>query len=218
MTDGARASKQAEEIVQLFATPFALSGEPIHVGANIGIAISRTHGTRAEELLANADLALQSAKSAFGSGYQFFKPSLRRAVMARRTYEAELRQALKHSQFELFYQPQVRLADRKLIGAEALLRWRHPERGLLVPSDFLAVLESSALAAAGRRLGPQDRVCAGGSLAAHGRARFSHERELVRGAVQQRRSADPRRAGAAAQRPARRRAGARDHREHHAAA
>ncbi len=118
-----------------------------HLGVNVGIAICPTHGTRAEELLANADLALQSAKSAVGSGFEFFKPSLRRAVIARRTYEAELRQSLEHSQFELYYQPQVRLADRTLIGAEALLRWRHPERGLLTPGDFLPVLESSPLAA-----------------------------------------------------------------------
>jgi len=145
--DHAQASKHAEDIMQLFATPFAISGESVHVGVNVGIAVCPAHGTRAEELLANADLALQNAKTALGSGYQFFKPSLRRAVIARRTYEAELRQALEKSQFELFYQPQVRLADRKLTGAEALLRWRHPERGLLTPGDFLSVLESSTLAA-----------------------------------------------------------------------
>ncbi len=144
--DRAQASKHADDIIQLLATPFAIGGELIHVGANIGIASCPAHGTRAEELLANADLALQSAKTALGSGYQFFKPSLRRAVIARRTYEVELRRALETSQFELFYQPQVRLADRKLIGAEALLRWRHPERGLLTPGDFLPVLESSTLA------------------------------------------------------------------------
>jgi diguanylate cyclase (GGDEF)-like protein/PAS domain S-box-containing protein len=146
LTDRMRAAKCAEEVMQLFAPPLALCGESIHVGINIGIAMSPAHGTRAEELLANADLALQN-KKALGSGYQFFTPSLRRAIIARRTYEAELRQALEGSQFELFYQPQVRLADRKLIGAEALLRWRHPERGLLMPSDFLAVLEGSQLAA-----------------------------------------------------------------------
>jgi len=147
LTDRARAAKHAEVVMQLFAPPIALSGESIHVGINIGLAMCPAHGNRAEELFANADLALQNAKKAHGSGYQFFRPSMRRAIIARRTYEAELRQALKTSQFELFYQPQVRLADRKLIGAEALLRWRHPERGLLLPSDFLSVVESSPLAA-----------------------------------------------------------------------
>jgi diguanylate cyclase (GGDEF)-like protein/PAS domain S-box-containing protein len=147
VADPTRASRHADEVMQLFAAPFAVSEESIHVGANLGVAICPAHGTRAEELLANADLALQSAKSVLGSGYRLFKPSLRRAVIARRTYEAELKRALETSQFELFYQPQVRLADRKLVGAEALLRWRHPQRGLLTPADFLAVLESAPLAA-----------------------------------------------------------------------
>jgi diguanylate cyclase (GGDEF)-like protein/PAS domain S-box-containing protein len=147
VTDRTQASQHADEIIQLFTTPFALSGESIHVGVNIGIAMCPEHGTRAEELLANVDLALQSSKTARTGGYKFFKPSLRRAVMARRTYETELRHALEKSQFELFYQPLVQLADRKLIGAEALLRWRHPRRGLLTPNDFLSVLEASALAA-----------------------------------------------------------------------
>ena len=148
VTDRARAAEHADDIMTLFATPFALSGESVHVGVNIGIAICPAHGTRAEELMANVDLALQRAKVAHTPGYRFFKPSLRRAMIARRTYEAELRQALETSQFELFYQPLVRLADRSLIGAEALLRWRHPKRGMLLPADFLSVLEASALAGA----------------------------------------------------------------------
>jgi diguanylate cyclase (GGDEF)-like protein/PAS domain S-box-containing protein len=148
LTDRAHATKHAEEITRLFSRPFALSGESVHVGVNVGIALCPAHGSRAEELLANADLALQNAKTVLGSGFQFFKPSLRRAVIARRTYDAELRQALKCSQFELFYQPQVRLSDRKLTGAEALLRWHHPQRGLLLPADFLQVLEASPLAVA----------------------------------------------------------------------
>ncbi len=147
LTDATRASKHADEIMQQFSAPLGLDGESIHVGINIGLAICPTHGSRAEDLLANADLALQNAKEVSGRGYQFFKPSLRRAVIARRTLETELHQALKSSQFELFYQPQVRLADRKLVGAEALLRWRHPQRGLLTPGDFLSVLESSPIAA-----------------------------------------------------------------------
>src|SRR5262249_4529773 len=82
-----------------------------------------------------------------GSGHQFYKPSLRQAVMARRNCEAELRKALSENQFELYYQPQVRLSDRAVIGAEALLRWRHPERGLLTPAVFLCVLAARPAAA-----------------------------------------------------------------------
>ncbi len=146
VTDRTRACQHAKDIMQLFATPFAISGELVHVGVNIGMAICPEHGTRAEELLANADLALQSSRATRTAGYKFFKPSLRRAIIARRTYEAELRQALEKSQFELFYQPLIRLADRQLLGAEALIRWHHPRRGLLLPGDFLPALEASAFA------------------------------------------------------------------------
>jgi diguanylate cyclase (GGDEF)-like protein/PAS domain S-box-containing protein len=147
LTEASRATKHADDILQLFTTPFAVNGNAVHVGVNVGLAVCPAHGTGAEELLANADLALQRAKSMPGSGHQLFTPGLRRAVIARRSCEAELRRALPEQQFELFYQPQVRLADRSLTGAEALLRWRHPVRGLLTPGDFLPVLEASALAA-----------------------------------------------------------------------
>jgi diguanylate cyclase (GGDEF)-like protein/PAS domain S-box-containing protein len=147
-TDRVAAARHANEVLQLFTTPFALSGEAVHVGMNVGVAICPSHGHRVEELLANADLALQRSKATRSSGQQFYAPNLRHAVVARRSMEGELRQALAQSQFELFYQPQVRLADRSLVGAEALLRWRHPERGLLAPGDFLSVLEASPFAAA----------------------------------------------------------------------
>jgi diguanylate cyclase (GGDEF)-like protein/PAS domain S-box-containing protein len=147
LTQTSRATQHADDILQLFTTPFAAGGDSVHVGVNMGIAIYPAHGTGAEELLANADLALQRAKSIPGNGHQVFTPGLRRAVIARRHYEAELRRALSEQQFELFYQPQIRMADRSVIGAEALLRWHHPERGLLTPADFLPMLEASPLAA-----------------------------------------------------------------------
>jgi len=147
MTDRGEASKHAEDLRQLLQTPYLLEGETVHLGVNIGIAICPTHGTGTEELLSNADLALQRAKSTLGSSHQFFTPNLRRAAMVRRGLESELRRALSQSQFELFYQPQVRLTDHAITGAEALLRWRHPERGLLTPGDFFSVLECSRLAA-----------------------------------------------------------------------
>jgi len=147
LTETSRAAEHADDILQLFTTPFAAGGNSVHVGVNVGIAVCPTHGTGAEELLANADLALQRAKTMLGSGHQFFTPGLRRAVIARRNCETELKKALSEQQFELFYQPQIRLADRSVIGAEALLRWRHPARGLLTPADFLSVLEANPLAA-----------------------------------------------------------------------
>lgn len=146
LADRAGAANLAENLLRLFATPFSIEGEAVHVGANIGVAIFPTHGSDAEEICANADLALERTKAQPGSGHQFYKPSLRQAVMVRRSCESELRRALSEAQFEVHYQPQVQLADRRIIGAEALLRWRHPERGLLAPDMFLSVLEASPLA------------------------------------------------------------------------
>lgn len=146
-TDRGHAAAQADEIRQALQPPYALEGEAVHVGVHIGIAICPAHGTGAEELLSNANLALQRAKTSIGSAHQFYTPNLRRAATMRRSLEAELRQALCQSQFELFYQPQIRMSDRSIVGAEALLRWNHPQRGLLAPGEFISVLESSHLAA-----------------------------------------------------------------------
>jgi predicted signal transduction protein with EAL and GGDEF domain len=146
LADRVSAARTADDLLRLFAAPFVVDGQPLHVGANIGIAMFPAHGTDSEEICANTNLALQRAKATPGSGCQFYKPSLRQAVMARRSCEAELRKALSEEQFELHYQPQVRLSDRGVTGAEALLRWRHPERGLLAPNAFLSVLEGSPLA------------------------------------------------------------------------
>lgn len=148
LVERARISKQASELVQLLSTPFAINGEAVQVGVNLGIAVCPTHGTRPGEVFANADLALQRSKATRTTGHQLYMPSLRQAVIARRTLENELRLAFENEEFELFYQPQVSLADRTLIGAEALLRWRHPKRGLLGPAEFISVLDSSPHAAA----------------------------------------------------------------------
>jgi diguanylate cyclase (GGDEF)-like protein len=147
LVERTRVSTYANDLVQLLTTPFAINGEAVHVGANLGIAVCPTHGTRAEEVFANADLALQRSKATRTTGHQIYMPSLRQAVIARRTLENELRLAFENDEFELFYQPQVSLADRTLIGAEALLRWRHPKRGLLGPAEFISVLDSSPHAA-----------------------------------------------------------------------
>ncbi|MDH4981896.1 EAL domain-containing protein [Hyphomicrobium sp. D-2] len=141
------ASNKAENLLSLFDLPFLVDAEVVYLGVNIGIARCPDDGTNAEELTANANLALERAKATRRRGYEFFKPEMRQVVIARRTIESELRQALAASQFELFYQPQVILNDASIIGAEALLRWRHPTRGLLAPGAFLSHLEKGPLAA-----------------------------------------------------------------------
>jgi EAL domain-containing protein (putative c-di-GMP-specific phosphodiesterase class I) len=116
------------------------------VSACVGIASYPADADGAEELLANADLALYQAKADGPLTHRFFVHSLREAVIERRILEAELRDAFAAGQLELFYQPQIDLLTRRVLGAEALLRWRHPARGLLLPADFIDVLETSAIA------------------------------------------------------------------------
>jgi diguanylate cyclase (GGDEF)-like protein/PAS domain S-box-containing protein len=152
--DPAVATEMCRQLIDAFRAAFVWEDQEIYLGLSIGIAIGPADGTSTEELLSNADLALYQAKaeercysSGPESGYSRFRPSFRDAAQVRRTCEQELRQAISQSELELFYQPQVRLEDRRIIGAEALLRWHHPERGLLSPGAFLHVLERSTFAA-----------------------------------------------------------------------
>jgi diguanylate cyclase (GGDEF)-like protein/PAS domain S-box-containing protein len=147
-TSEAAAAQLAAELIDVFDAPFVVGEEAVHLGVNIGVSMFPAHGIDAEALAANANIALERAKAAGRKGFALFTPRMRQVVVARRTVESELRRALALSQFELHYQPQVRLADRAVIGAEALLRWRHPVRGMLSPAAFLAVLEAGPLAPA----------------------------------------------------------------------
>lgn len=135
-------------MINAFRAPFSTADEDqdLYVGLSIGVAISPLHGTTADQLLANADLALYQAKTEGMYGYRLFQPSMRQAVIARGSCEAELRRAVRQGELELYYQPKTLLADGAMVGAEALLRWHHPERGLLAPKAFIDVLEHSALA------------------------------------------------------------------------
>ncbi|HEY2228364.1 MAG TPA: GGDEF domain-containing phosphodiesterase [Xanthobacteraceae bacterium] len=117
--------------------PFVINDQLVHLGASAGVAIAPRDGADVEELIANADLALYQAKSAGGRSLRFFMPVLRAQAQARRSLGLELRRALAESEFEVFFQPQIRLADNAVVGAEALLRWRHPQRGVLAPGAFI---------------------------------------------------------------------------------
>jgi EAL domain-containing protein (putative c-di-GMP-specific phosphodiesterase class I) len=146
--DALRSSAVAEAVTATISLPLQVSGHDIRIAASCGVAISPAHGQDAEELMGNADLALYHAKSN-GSGRTFlFTPSLRREAIERRRVDAELHRAVEDNQFELFYQPQVRITDGEVVGAEALIRWKHPERGYLTPAHFLASLDGGPLAGA----------------------------------------------------------------------
>lgn len=127
--------------------PIILDGQEIHIAASCGVALAPLHTRNPIELLGNADLALFRAKTKGRGRCCVFEPSLRMEAAARRLYGMEIHRAVKEGEFLLVYQPQVRLDDGSLTGAEALIRWRHPERGLLAPAAFLPALERGPLAA-----------------------------------------------------------------------
>ena len=133
-------------IYAALAKPFTVLEQIVAVAGNLGIALAPDHGGTAKELLAAADLALHDARRVAPGVTRVYSPRLKQALQERQTLLAELREAIDGGQFELFFQPQLRLADRTIIGAEALLRWRHPGRGLLGPAAFLDELEKSPMA------------------------------------------------------------------------
>ncbi|MEZ5785894.1 MAG: EAL domain-containing protein [Xanthobacteraceae bacterium] len=140
------ASRLCQAMIDAFRGPFSTVEQDLYIGLSIGVALSPNHGTTAEQLLANADLALYQAKADGLYGYSIFQPGLRQSVVARQNCERELREAVRQGELELFYQPKTRLADGAIVGAEALLRWHHPQHGLLAPKAFIDVLDRSALA------------------------------------------------------------------------
>ena len=138
----------ADRLVARLGEPFEIGAAICHLGASVGV-MKRSGGsptTEASDVLKGAMLALQQAKLAGGRRAAPFQPRLGRQAEERRRLAEELRRALTRHEFELHFQPQVDLADGRVFGAEALLRWWHPERGLLSPAAFLAVLETSAMA------------------------------------------------------------------------
>lgn len=145
--DEVRAGTIADAVIQAIVQPIVVEGESVSVGASVGIAVHSGAGFGTDELLSQADLALYEAKNDGRHCHRAFTPFLRQAVDRARAYDTELRRAHDQGEFELFYQPQVRLADGALMGAEALLRWRHPRDGLLSPAAFMAGLENRPISA-----------------------------------------------------------------------
>jgi EAL domain-containing protein (putative c-di-GMP-specific phosphodiesterase class I) len=139
-------SEIISEVLASLSQPFVVGEHVLPLGASAGIAMAPMHGSDFDELLSNADLALYLAKKSGGRLYRYFTPSLRVSAQSRRALARELHQAFANGEFELYYQPQIRLADGAVMGVEALLRWQHPERGLLEPHAFHEVLSDTALA------------------------------------------------------------------------
>ncbi len=139
------AAKVAEKLLQALATPFEFDGHRLHVQASIGISLYPDDGQDTETLLKNADNAMYRAKEAGRSNYQLFTRAMTVRAQERLNLEGALRQALERGEFELRYQPFVELKRRRVVGAEALLRWRVAGRGLVPPAEFIPVAEESGL-------------------------------------------------------------------------
>ena len=135
----------ADKLLALLNEPFSVRGGEVHSGASIGIAVYGPDGPDAETLLAHADVALYRVKAEGRGTYRFFTKSMDTEVRARVEMVGELREALQKSQFFLAYQPQVDVETGRLIGYEALVRWQHPTRGVLLPVEFIKTAEKSAL-------------------------------------------------------------------------
>ncbi len=142
---GADALLVAERIRSLLEQPFFINGQEIFTTASIGIATSDERYRRPQDILRDADLAMYEAKRAGGNQAVVFDSSMYRQAVTTLRIETDLRRALERDEFELFFQPIVRLDDETLTGFEALIRWRHPGLGLLPPSRFLGVAEETGL-------------------------------------------------------------------------
>lgn len=147
LTDARQAQQFAESLIGSLSQAIAVDGYEVRVTASCGVAVTPQHGHEAVALIGSADLALFQAKRLGGAQSFVFVQALRMEAVARHLYGLELHRAVQAGEFVLFYQPQVRLSDGALVGAEALIRWWHPQRGLLSPAAFLPALEQGPLAA-----------------------------------------------------------------------
>jgi diguanylate cyclase (GGDEF)-like protein len=135
----------ADKILSVIAQPFMLHGHEVSTTASIGIALCPQDADDYDELLKNADSAMYHAKSKGRGNYQFYSPDLNAAAIERLDMENSLRHALEQDQLELYYHPQVEISSGQIVGAEALLRWWHPKKGLIPPSEFIPLAEHTGL-------------------------------------------------------------------------
>ena len=140
-----QAAEVAEAILSCLARPVTMQGLQVTVTGSLGIALGTVEGGTPEQLLRDADLAMYRAKELGKNRWQMFDPSLHARVQMRMAAAIDLRHALERAELLAYYQPKVHLRTREMLGFEALLRWRHPQRGLLLPAEFISVAEETGL-------------------------------------------------------------------------
>jgi diguanylate cyclase (GGDEF)-like protein/PAS domain S-box-containing protein len=145
LTHSDAAALVAHKVLESLQDPFLIEGHELHVGASVGISIYPTDGRDVPTLMRAADTAMYHAKQKGRGSVEYFTPALSRAVQHRLTLATQLRQALARGELYLEYQPQVDLQAERVYGAEALVRWRHPDNGLVPPADFIPIAEETGM-------------------------------------------------------------------------
>ncbi|PTQ78014.1 putative bifunctional diguanylate cyclase/phosphodiesterase [Nitrosomonas ureae] len=140
-----KASLVAQKILDILISPINLNKKEMHIGCSIGIALSPEDGINADELLKNSDTAMYHAKESGRNNYQFFTPKMNQLIAERGELVTELHNALKRDELLLHFQPVVRMPDRKIIGLEVLLRWKHPTIGMISPLKFIPLAEETGI-------------------------------------------------------------------------
>jgi predicted signal transduction protein with EAL and GGDEF domain len=131
--------------LEAVGAPYDIDGHHIDIGTSIGVALAPEHGTDIDRLMKYADLALYKAKSDGRERFRFFEGSMEVEARARRALQIDLRRALTNNEFELHYHPIVDIATREIVSIETLIRWRHPQRGMIAPDDFIPLAEETGL-------------------------------------------------------------------------
>jgi len=135
----------AGRLVETIAVPFAINGQQIVIGASVGISVAPDDGNDPDRLLKNADMAMYQAKADGRGMYRFFEPGMDAQAQARRMLLSDLRAALVREEFEVYYQPVLDFEADRIVAFEALIRWNHPSRGLILPDDFVPLAEETGL-------------------------------------------------------------------------
>ena len=175
----------ARRLLEAIGDPYLLDGHSVVIGASIGIAMSPGDGDESEKLLKSADMALSRAKNDFRGTFSLLRGRDGRPRPDRRKIEIELREAIQNDVLRPYYQPLVDLSTGRITGFEALVRWPHPERGMVSPAEFIPVAEETGLIDAARRADAAPRLHGCGAMA----RRCARRRQPVAAAVSRRQSA-----------------------------
>jgi len=140
-----KAAEFAQKILDILSQPFHITGRDLYTTISMGIALSPNDGSATQELLKNADMAMYKAKDLGRNNFRFYSPELIERSEKRLYIENSLRKAIQNNELSLFFQPQISMASGRVCGAEALIRWKHPERGWVPPNEFIPVAEDSGI-------------------------------------------------------------------------